>query len=90
MEIAAVAEREQLPFRVDRIDGGRLLEPRLAGKGREGVGEEVRDLAEADEVARAAVHRRPGLDLSQHRLAGTALDRRRFVVGKAPHGQALA
>jgi hypothetical protein len=84
MEVAAMLERPQ--HRLGRLG---LLQRGIPGKGGERVGIDFGHSRQPAQVARAAVDAGPGPDLVEHRLRRAAFDRRRFLAGKAPHGESL-
>jgi hypothetical protein len=63
-----------------------MLEPEHAGKRGKGVRQQLGHPLEASQVTRAAVDRRPGEHLIEHRLSAGALDRLAFGGRQLPHG----
>ena len=70
MQVAAMHLRRDAPEGVDMIDGAGVDQRRYPAHWCHGCGQLLSHGVETGEVAAAAVDRRPGLDLRQHRCAG--------------------
>jgi len=78
-------ERDAAPGAIDFIDRRRIDQRKRAWKRGEGVSDLAGDSGETREVARAAVDRRPRLNLLEHRLDPGALDTVLLGAGEAAH-----